>query len=164
MQSPAARACTAVRLTAGICLTSGQVAALKKIYGGPRELEGQAALFELVLGWRHLGPADRGGTWWAAWNVALAPVPGVNTAANLTLGAGAVPMIFVTPPVVTPVAGPTGQEAYLFHFDFDKDAPEDFRRDPGLSAEFDGLHGRRLAGPEAVQKSPRQTDCLVLRE
>ena len=108
----------------GTCLTSGQVWRAEEDLQRPGEFEGQAALFELVLGWRHLGPADRGKTWWAGMNVALAPVPGVNTAANLTLGAGAVPMIFVTPPAVTPVAGPAGQEAYIFHFDFDKDAPK----------------------------------------
>jgi feruloyl esterase len=58
--------------------------------------------------------------------VSLFPAPGVNTAINLLLGAGAVPMIFVTPPVVTPVQGPNGQEAYLFNFNFDKDAPKIF--------------------------------------
>jgi hypothetical protein len=63
-----------------------------------------------------------------AWNVVTAPVPGVNTAINLTLGAGALPMIFQTPPVVTPVNGPTGQEAFVFRFNFDTDAPKIFAR------------------------------------
>ena len=35
-------------------------------------------------------------------------------------------MIFLTPPVVTPVAGPTGQEAFMFKFNFDTDAPKIF--------------------------------------
>jgi feruloyl esterase len=52
----------------------------------------------------------------------------VNTAANLTLGAGAVPMIFTTPPAVTPVAGPNGQEAFIFHYNFDTDAPKIFAK------------------------------------
>jgi Tannase and feruloyl esterase len=55
-------------------------------------------------------------------------VPKVNTAINLTLGAGAIPMIFQTPPVVTPVAGPNGQEAFVFHFNFDTDAPKIFTK------------------------------------
>ena len=67
-----------------------------------------------------------GGAGWGFWNVVTAPVPGVNTAINLTLGAGAIPMIFQTPPVVTPVNGPSGQEAFVFSFNFDTDAPKIF--------------------------------------
>ncbi|MHC2371008.1 hypothetical protein ACVIQT_005656 [Bradyrhizobium diazoefficiens] len=61
-------------------------------------------------------------------NVVTAPVPNVNTAINLTLGAGAIPMIFQTPPVVTPVNGPNGQEAFVFRFNFDTDAPKIFAK------------------------------------
>jgi Tannase and feruloyl esterase len=71
-------------------------------------------------------PPTAGGAGFAVWNIVTAPVPGTNTALNLTLGAGAVPMVFVTPPVVTPVAGPSGQEAYMFNFNFDTDAPKIF--------------------------------------
>ena len=35
-------------------------------------------------------------------------------------------MIFQTPPVVTPVNGPNGQEAFVFSFNFDNDAPKIF--------------------------------------
>ena len=48
----------------------------------------------------------------------------MNNALNLTLGGGSLPHVFVTPPDVTPL---TGLEAYIFNFDFDRDAPKIFR-------------------------------------
>ncbi|HUK41683.1 MAG TPA: tannase/feruloyl esterase family alpha/beta hydrolase, partial [Candidatus Acidoferrales bacterium] len=112
----------------GACLTSPQVYALKKIYAGPTNSKGKPLYSDWFWDAGIWDPPTAPGLGWAAWNVVLFPVPHVNTAANLTLGAGAVPMIFVTPPVVTPVSGPTGQEAYLFHFNFDADAPKIFTR------------------------------------
>ena len=109
----------------GTCLTSAQVGALKKIYAGPKNSRGKKSLFELVLGCWYLGSPTAGGAGWAAWNVASVTAE-CQYGANLTLGAGALPMIFVTPPVVTPVAGPNGQEAYMFKFNFDTDAPKIF--------------------------------------
>ena len=73
-------------------------------------------------------PPTAQGAGWGAWNVVTAPVPKVNTAINLTLGAGAIPVTFQTPPVVTPVGGPNGQEAFVFHFNFDTDAPKIFTK------------------------------------
>jgi Tannase and feruloyl esterase len=110
----------------GTCLTSAQVGALKKIYAGPTNSEGKRLYSNWFWDAGIWAPPTAPGFGWTAWNVVTSPVPHVNTAANLTLGAGAVPMIFVTPPAVTPVSGPAGQEAYLFHFDFDKDAPKIF--------------------------------------
>ncbi len=112
----------------GACLTSAQIGALKKIYAGPVNSKGRPLYSDWYWDAGIWDPPTAGGLGWAAWNVALYPAPNMNTAANLTLGAGAVPMIFVTPPVVTPVSGPTGQEAYLFHFNFDTDAPKIFAR------------------------------------
>ncbi|MGA9953854.1 MAG: tannase/feruloyl esterase family alpha/beta hydrolase [Bradyrhizobium sp.] len=110
----------------GTCLTSAQVDALKKIYAGPVNSEGQRLYSNWFWDAGIWDPPSAGGLGWAAWNVVTAPVPNVNTAANLTLGGGAIPMVFTTPPVVTPVAGPTGQEAFVFHYSFDVDAPKIF--------------------------------------
>jgi hypothetical protein len=113
---------------AGTCLTGAQVDALKKIYAGPVNSKGRRLYSNWFWDAGIWDPPTAPGAGWGLWNVVTAPVPRVNTAINLTLGAGAIPMIFVTPPVVTPVAGPTGQEAYLFHFNFDTDAPKIFAR------------------------------------
>ncbi len=110
----------------GTCLTAAQVGALKRIYAGPVNSKGRPLYSDWFWDAGIWDPPTAGGAGFAAWNVVTAPVPNVNTAINLTLGAGAVPMIFVTPPVVTPVAGPNGQEAYIFHFNFDTDAPKIF--------------------------------------
>ncbi len=110
----------------GTCLTSAQVGALKKIYTGPVNSRGQRLYSNWFWDAGIWTPPSAPGAGWAAWNVVTAPVPGVNTAINLTLGAGAVPMIFQTPPVVTPVNGPNGQETFVFHFNFDNDAPKIF--------------------------------------
>ncbi len=114
---------------AGTCLTGAQINALKKIYAGPVNSLGKPLYSDWFWDAGIWDPPAPGFTLgWAAWNVAAFPVPGVNTAFNLTLGAGAVPMIFMTPPVVTPVNGPTGQEALIFHFNFDTDAPRIFNK------------------------------------
>jgi feruloyl esterase len=99
---------------------------LKKIYAGPVNSKGRRLYSNWFWDAGIWDPPTAPGAGWGLWNVVTAPVPHVNTAINLTLGAGAIPMIFVTPPVVTPVAGPTGQESYLFHFNFDTDASKIF--------------------------------------
>jgi len=110
----------------GQCLTSAQVDALKRIYAGPKNSQGHP----LYSGWFWdagiWDPPTAFGAGWSAWNVAFFGPPNINTAINLTLGAGAVPMIFTNPPAVTPVAGPNGQEAFIFHYNFDTDAPTIF--------------------------------------
>ena len=110
----------------GTCLTPAQVGALKKIYAGPVNSDGERLYSNWFWDAGIWTPPTAPGAGWGAWNVVTAPIPGVNTAINLTLGAGALPMIFQTPPVVTPVGGPAGQEAYVFHFNFDTDAPKIF--------------------------------------
>jgi feruloyl esterase len=110
----------------GTCLTAAQVDALKRIYAGPVNSAGRRLYSNWFWDAGIWNPPTAPGAGWAAWNVSLFPVPGVNTAINILLGAGALPMIFVTPPVVTPAQGPNGQEAYLFHFNFDTDAPKIF--------------------------------------
>jgi hypothetical protein len=107
----------------GTCLTSAQVQALKRIYAGPRNSFG----FPLYSSWFWdagiWDPPSAFGAGWQAWNVSFFGAPNANTAINLTLGAGAIPMIFTNPPVVTPVAGTNGQEAFVFNYNFNTDAP-----------------------------------------
>jgi hypothetical protein len=122
----------------GSCLTAGQVAALKKIYAPAKTSSGD----EFYPGWYWDGgiwdPPTAAGLGFAGWNIVNPfvppPPPGatpLNSSFNLTLGAGAVPMVFMTPPDVTPVEGSTGQEAYMFAFDFDKNASRIFKTAPG---------------------------------
>jgi hypothetical protein len=115
----------------GSCLTSTQVSALKNIFAGPKNSEGEA----LYSSWYWDGgiwdPPTAFGAGFSLWNVGnVTPAPLANNAINLTLGAGAVPMVFTNPPVVTPVAGPNGQEAFLFDYNFDTDAPTIFKSAP----------------------------------
>ena len=110
----------------GQCLTSAQVEALKRIYAGPHNSEGKRLYSSWFWDAGIWDPPSAFGAGWSAWNVAFFGPPNTNTAINLTLGAGAVPMIFTTPPAVTPVSGPNGQEAFIFHYNFDTDAPKIF--------------------------------------
>jgi hypothetical protein len=114
----------------GQCLTSDQVAALKRIYAGPHNSHGLSLYSSWYWDAGIWDPPSAFGAGWGAWNVSFFGPPNANTAINLTLGAGAVPMIFTTPPVVTPVAGPNGQEAFIFHYNFDTDAPKIFASTP----------------------------------
>jgi len=113
----------------GSCLTTQQVSALKQIFAGPRDSAGR----ELYSRWYWDAgiwdpPTAAAALGWQAWNVSFLGNPVYNTAINLTLGAAAVPMIFTTPPVPTPVSGPNGQEAFIFSYNFDTDAPKIFAR------------------------------------
>jgi tannase/feruloyl esterase len=113
----------------GSCLTEEQVGALERIFSGPHNSDGRP----LYSSWYWDGgiwdpPTEAPALGWQAWNVSFAGDPAFNTAFNLTLGAAAVPMVFTTPPVPTPVNGLKGQEAFIFSYDFDTDAPKIFAR------------------------------------
>jgi hypothetical protein len=110
----------------GQCLTAAQVEVLKRIYSGPKNSRGKALYSRWYWDAGIWDPPGAFGGGFAVWNVSGFGAPKANTAVNLTLGAGAVPMIFTTPPVVMPVAGPDGQEAFIFHYNFDTDAPKIF--------------------------------------
>jgi feruloyl esterase len=129
------------------CLTNAQIGALLKIVGGPRNSKGQQLYaFDQYYGdgKKHssprLGPDYRAFPWdpgigagWPAWMMRLFPSKPVNTALNLTLGGGALPMIFVTPPEPLPVSPAFGGDAradYVLSFDFDRDAPKIFAKTP----------------------------------
>lgn len=113
----------------GSCLSEEQVGALKRIFSGPHNSQGRA----LYSGWYWDAgiwdpPTEAPALGWEAWNVSFAGNPAFNTALNLSLGAAAVPMVFTTPPLPTPVNGLNGQEAFIFSYDFDADAPKIFAR------------------------------------
>jgi len=115
----------------GTCLTADQVSALKRIIAGPRNSKGEALYSRWYWDAGLWDPPTAFGAGFSLWNVGnVTPAPLANNAINLTLGAGAVPMVFHNPPVVTPVAGPHGQEAFLFNYDFDRDAPTIFASVP----------------------------------
>jgi len=104
------------------CLSAGQIEALKIIYAGPENSRGKP----LYSDWQW-DPGISGPLSLTLWDLGIPAAPGgslVNNALNLTLGGGALPLIFVTPPAITPV---TGLEAYIFDFNFDTDAPKIFK-------------------------------------
>jgi Tannase and feruloyl esterase len=116
---------------AGTCLTAAQVTALKRIYAGPRNSHGLPLYSSWFWDAGIWDPPSAFGAGWQAWNVSFLGAPDTNTAINLTLGAGAIPMVFTNPPAVTPVAGSNGQEAFIFNYNFDTDAPTIYKSAPG---------------------------------
>jgi pimeloyl-ACP methyl ester carboxylesterase len=112
--------CTGPKTAA--CLSAGQIEALKTIYAGPRNSRGKA----LYSDWQW----DAGITGFLSlrlWSLGIPLAPGaplINNSLNLTLGGGALPMIFTTPPAITPL---TGLEKYIFEYNFDTDAPKIFK-------------------------------------
>ena len=120
-------------------------------------------------------PPTTPGAGWGFWNVVTAPVLGVNTRRSISRWElGAVPMIFQTPPVVTPVGRPAGQEAFVFHFQFRYRRAENLHRDQGLPRKLDGLHGRGVEpdlssfnsamAASSISVSPPLNDGILLGE
>ncbi len=103
------------------CLSEGQIAALKKIYAGPVNSLGQALYSDWQWDGGIAGPQSLRS--WSLGTIATPPSPLVNNAAKITLGAGSLSHIFVTPPVITPV---NALESFTFHFNFDTDGPKIF--------------------------------------
>lgn len=116
----------------GTCLTSAQVTALLRIYDGAHNSSGRSLYSEWYWDAGIWDPPAASGLGFQGWNVsAFGGLP-----ANLSLGAGAVPMVFHNPPTVTPVNSATGaagesQEKVIFNYDFDRDAPTIFASAPG---------------------------------
>ena len=111
----------------GTCLTPAQVTALLKIYDGAHNSDDQALYSNWYWDAGIWDPPTASGLGWQAWNVTLFG----GLPANLSLGAGAVPMVFHNPPIVTPVNSSTGaagesQEKVIFDYNFDTDAPTIF--------------------------------------
>jgi len=124
-------------------LSAAQITALEKVFGGARNSQGDA----LYAGWFwDPGIAASG---WRVWKIGpLFPNPG-NTALNVTLGGGALPFIFTTPPnsatggtalhgsTTVASAGPNPGFAglndafvpWVLSFNMDTDAPKIFAMD-----------------------------------
>ncbi len=100
------------------CLTAGQVNALQAMFDGPVNSAGEA----LYSNWPYdTGVASFG---WRIWKLGTSDTSTPN-AIIATLGGGALPYVFVTPPDT--VSGENnGVLDYLLAFDFDRDAPRIF--------------------------------------
>lgn len=100
------------------CLSSAQITAMKKVFDGARTSGGERAYapwaWDAGLGGKMGAQYNQG---WRIWKIGAFEAQN-NSAINLTLGASALPSLFVTPPVAVPVAG-GGAAAYLFGFDVD---------------------------------------------
>lgn len=100
------------------CVSPAQVAALKRVYGGPRTTSGVAVYstwaWDPGIGGRVGAVYNQG---WRSWKLGAYAAP-ANSAINLTLGAGALPHVFATPPVPTPSTG-GGPAAFSLGFRID---------------------------------------------
>lgn len=97
------------------CLQPAQVTALTRIFAGPSNSAGQA----LYADWPFdAGVATMG---WRVWKLGTSPTAAANSLIA-TLGGGALPYIFMTPPTAV-TAENNGVLQYLLGYDFDRDAP-----------------------------------------
>jgi feruloyl esterase len=104
-----------------MCLSRQQVAALRAVFSGARDSQGRP----LYSNW----PWDAGiaAPGWRVWKIGFPTAPGApltNGAINLTLGATAVPYVFVTPP---DAVSANDLVRYMMNFNFDADAPRIFQ-------------------------------------
>ncbi|HEV3334006.1 MAG TPA: tannase/feruloyl esterase family alpha/beta hydrolase [Bryobacteraceae bacterium] len=105
------------------CLSTGQVAALQKVFAGSKNSKGEM----LYADWawdRGIGGrvGDTYNQGWRFWKLGPYDAP-LNIGLNATLGAGSVSAIFTTPPTAVPSSG-AGPMAYLLGIDFDRDTPK----------------------------------------
>ena len=106
---PAALRCKAGKDAS--CLSAQQVDALTRIFGGAKSKAGKA----LYADW----PWDPGlaAPGWRVWKLGMPNAGRTNSAINLTLGAGALPYVFMSPPDAVP-----GNEIATYIFSLDIDA------------------------------------------
>jgi pimeloyl-ACP methyl ester carboxylesterase len=132
----------------GTCLTSAQVEALKRAFASPVNSKGERLYGRWYWDAGIWDPPGAPGAGFGAWKVGTQAAPGqplVNNSISLSLGSGALPMIFTTPPVLVPV---TQQMARVFNFNFDTDAPGIFARTPDYpqsAIQFMGLRSHDLS-------------------
>ena len=103
------------------CLSAAQVAALQKLFAGPRSAQGE--LLYADWAWdRGIGGkiGDTYNQGWRSWKLGAFDAPN-NASIIATLGSASASALFVTPPVAVPSAG-AGNVAYLLGVDFDRDA------------------------------------------
>jgi tannase/feruloyl esterase len=100
------------------CVSPDQVAALKKVFDGARTSRGELAYapwaWDAGIGGKMADAYNQG---WRIWKIGAFNGES-NSAINLTLGASALPLVFVTPPVPVAMAN-GGAAAYSFGFDVD---------------------------------------------
>ena len=105
------------------CLSAAQVAALQKIYAGPKNSKGE--LLYADWAWdRGLG-GKIGETYnqgWRSWKLGAYDAA-ANASIISTLGSSAASAVFVTPPVAVASSG-AAPMAYLLGVDFERDAPK----------------------------------------
>ena len=108
------------------CLLPAQVAAIERIYAGPKNSKGE----ELYSDWawdRGMGgklggaaPPDAYNVGWRVWKMGVYDAP-VNNSITTSLGALSVGAVFTTPPTATRVTGGAPMKA-LLAVDLDRDA------------------------------------------
>jgi hypothetical protein len=157
-------------------LSHAQVGALEKVFDGARNSRGKA----LYAGWYWDPGIAAGG--WRVWKLGpLIPTLPGNTSLNLTLGGGALPFIFTTPPntttggtpghpgTVITTSGPipglrrrrrrlraVGAELQLRHR-----RAENLRQQRRIPRIGNGLHGHRRHRLPALQARGQQADHLL---
>jgi feruloyl esterase len=105
------------------CLSEGQIEALERIHAGPRNSQG-----ERLYATRPWDAGITAPSALRAWLLGTPAQPGqplANNAISVTRSGGALSLIFVTPPEPRPV---DQLPAYVFGFDFDRDAPKIYAR------------------------------------
>jgi pimeloyl-ACP methyl ester carboxylesterase len=113
---PAVLACPVEKTS--LCLSEAQIGALKKVFAGPIDSLGEPLYSDFPYDGGIGDPSPIGSL--RGWTLGNPHLPG-NSALNITLGAGALAFIFITPPVddVAPLD-------FVLGFDFDRDAPKIF--------------------------------------
>jgi hypothetical protein len=115
----AALACKGAKRTT--CLSPAQIAAIKKVYGGPKNSKGEGLYSDWAWD-RGIGgkSGDAYAQGWRSWKLGAFDAA-TNSAIIVGLGSAAVSAVFTTPPTPTPASG-AAPLAYLLSVDFDKDA------------------------------------------
>jgi feruloyl esterase len=105
------------------CLSSAQVAAIQKLFAGPKNAKGELLYADWAwdrgIGGKINEAYNQG---WRSWKLGAFDAPN-NSSIISTLGSAAASAVFVTPPVQVPSAG-AGGLAYLLGVDFERDAPK----------------------------------------
>ena len=103
------------------CISTAQVAALQKLFGGARSAQGE--LLYADWAWDRGIGGKIGETYnqgWRSWKLGAYDAAN-NSSIIATLGSASASALFVTPPVQIATSGP-GPVAYLLGVDFDRDA------------------------------------------
>jgi hypothetical protein len=116
----------------GWCLTTDQITALNTIMAGPENSAGVPLYSSWYWDAGIWDPAPAQG--FHFWDVLKGTeMEKLNTAHNLTLGAGSGALVYTTPPVPLPLKGADSLETFVFGYDFDTTAETIFETAPGYS-------------------------------